>query len=637
MLEKIREGSQGLAAKIILGVVILSFALAGIGGYLGQTTEQAVAEVNGVKITQMEFSRAFENERARLERQFGEYFTQISADPAYMAQVRSGVVDRLVQQELQNQLAIELGLRVSDDQVKQAIFELPYFQLGGEFSNDRYLQLIRQMNFQPDSFREYMREEMTRNQLVSAVAGSDFVLDNELKQTLALQQQTRDIDYLTLSKDTVKQDVAVTEEEISDYYQLNQEQFQAPEQIALQYLELKSGDITLEKPISDEEVRAYYEENQAQYLEEERRRVAHILIESAEDADAAKQKAESLYQQLQGGKDFAELASTESDDIASAEVGGDLDWIERDMMEPEFEEAAFALANVGDISPVVETEFGFHIIKLTDLQAQQSKAFEDVAADLRAELESTAKANAFYEKQSQIAEIAFEVADSLEDAAAVADIELKSTELVSRMALPAPLNDPTIANAIFTPELIEDRVNSEVLEAGNEHIVVVRVLDHKPATVKPLEEVTAQIKMRLENEKASELIKEKAKTLFAQLEDGKALSDIAAVESAEVKSEVALKRQSFTVAPEIVQQAFKLAHPEADQTLPALVELNSGDAALLVLKGVTTTEVTGDVEPQQKQNITMSVVNKNFLALLNALESDADVVRPTLQFSDEVQ
>ncbi|MCG7564328.1 SurA N-terminal domain-containing protein [Pseudoalteromonas sp. McH1-42] len=637
MLEKIREGSQGLAAKIILGVVILSFALAGIGGYLGQTTEQAVAEVNGVKITQMEFSRAYENERARLERQFGEYFTQISADPAYMAQIRSGVIDRLVQQELQNQLAVELGLRVSDEQVKEAIFELPYFQLGGEFSNDRYLQLIRQMNFKPDTFREYMREEMTRNQLVSAVAGSDFVLDNELKQTLALQQQTRDIDYMLLSKETVKSEVAVTEAEIADYYELNQEQFQAPEQIALQYLELTSGDVTLDEPVTDEQVRAYYEENQAQYLEEERRRVAHILIESAEDAQAAQQKAEALYQQLQEGKDFAELAATESDDVASAEVGGDLDWIERDMMEPEFEEAAFALANVGDFSPVVETEFGFHIIQLTDLQAQQSKAFEEVAVELRAELENTAKANAFYEKQSQIAELAFEVADSLEDAAAVADIELKSTELVSRAALPAPLNDPSIANAIFTPELIEDRVNSEVLEAGNEHIVVVRVLDHKPATVKPLEEVTAQIKTRLENEKASELIKEKANTLYAQLEDGKALSDIAAAESTEVKTEAALKRQSFTVAPEIVQQAFKLAHPDSEQTQSALVELNSGDAALLVLKAVTVAEVTGEVEPQQKQNITMSVVNKNFLALLGALESDAEVVRPTLQFSDEMQ
>ena len=221
MLEKIREGSQGPAAKIILGLVILSFALAGIGGYLGQTTEQPVAEVNGVKISQTDFSRAYSNERARLEQQFGEYFAQIAADPNYMAQIRSSVVDRLVQQELQNQLAQELGLRVSDEQVKNAIVEMPYFQVGGEFSNDRYLQVIRQMNFQPDRFREYLRDEMTRSQLVSALAGTDFVLDNELQQTLALQQQTRAIDYAVLSKDLVKNEVSVTADEIQNYYETN--------------------------------------------------------------------------------------------------------------------------------------------------------------------------------------------------------------------------------------------------------------------------------------------------------------------------------------------------------------------------------------------------------------------------------
>ena len=137
MLEKIREGSQGPVAKIILGAVILSFALAGIGSYLGQTTEQPVAEVNGVKISQTEFNRAYQNERNRLEQQFGEYFTQIAADPNYMAQIRQGVIDRLVQQELQSQLAAELGLRVSDDTVRKTILELPYFQLGDKFNNDR--------------------------------------------------------------------------------------------------------------------------------------------------------------------------------------------------------------------------------------------------------------------------------------------------------------------------------------------------------------------------------------------------------------------------------------------------------------------------------------------------------------------
>ncbi|KZN37510.1 SurA N-terminal domain-containing protein [Pseudoalteromonas luteoviolacea] len=629
MLEKIREGSQGLAAKIVLGAVILSFALAGIGGYLGQTTEQPVAEVNGVKISQMEFSRAFENERGRLEQQFGEYFEQIASDPTYMAQIRQGVVDRLVQQELQNQLALELGLRVSDAQIKQAIFEMPYFQIGGEFNNDRYLQLIRQMNFQPDEFREYLREEMTRNQLVSALAGSDFVLDNEVKQTLALQQQTRDVDYLVLSKDSLKDQVSITDEEIKDYYDLNQDQFQSPEQVALNYIELKASDIELEEAISEDEVKAYYEENKAQYLEEERRRVSHILVESADDAEAAKVKAQELYTQLQGGADFAELAEAQSDDIASGELGGDLDWIERDMMDPEFETAAFALENIGDFSPVVESEFGFHIIKLTDLQAQESKSYEELAGELRTELEQNAKIDVFYGKQEEIRELAFEIADSLEDAAVAANLEVKSTALVARNMLPAPLNQPAVTNIVFTPELLEDGVNSEVIEVAPEHMIVVRVAEHKAATVKPLEDVTAQIKSRLENDRAAELTKDKATELFAKLEQGTALADIAAEQSLEVQSQEALARQSYAVQPALVSQAFKLPHPTADNASKAMVELNNGDAALLVVKAVKRAEIEDEIQPQQKQSITRTQVNKNYLALLSALESTAEVNKPS--------
>eukprot|EP00389_Voromonas_pontica_P008841 GDKH01013456.1.p1 GENE.GDKH01013456.1~~GDKH01013456.1.p1 ORF type:complete len:259 (+),score=40.50 GDKH01013456.1:65-841(+) len=258
MLEKIREGSQGPVAKIILGAVILSFALAGIGGYLGQTTEQPVAEVNGVKISQTEFSRAFQNERARLEQQFGEYFAQIAADPNYMAQIRQGVVDRLVQQELQTQLAAELGLRVSDDSVRKAILELPYFQIGGQFNNDRYLQVIRQMNFQPDAFREYLREEMTRSQLISAVAGTDFALNSELANAVALQQQTRSIDYVVISKESLQQNVTVTEQEIADYYDLNMSQFLAPEQVSVNYIDLNAANLTLETHVSEADVKALY-------------------------------------------------------------------------------------------------------------------------------------------------------------------------------------------------------------------------------------------------------------------------------------------------------------------------------------------------------------------------------------------
>jgi peptidyl-prolyl cis-trans isomerase D len=635
MLEKIREGSQGLAAKIILGLVILSFALAGIGGYLGQTTEQPVAEVNGVKISQTEFSRAFENERARLEQQFGEYFAQIAADPNYMAQIRNGVIDRLVQQELQNQLALQLGLRVSDEQVKQAIVEMPYFQIAGQFNNDTYLRAIRQMNFQPDTFREFLREEMTRTQLVSAVAGSDFVLPSELQQTAALQQQTRNIDYVVLTKEKMKSQVSISDEEVADYYQLNQQQFMAPEQVAVQYLELKADDITLAEAVTEEAVRAYYEESKAQYQEEEKRRVAHILVDNSADDAAAEEKAKAILAELKAGADFAALAEEKSDDVVSAELGGDLDWIERDVMDPAFEDAAFALANVGDITDVVATEFGYHIIKLTDLQAQVEKPFEEVADELRAELEKNAKLDAFYQKQAEVAELAFEVANSLDDASVAAGVELKSTELVSRMMLPAPLNSPAVSSVIFTPELLEDKVNSEVLEVAPEHIVVVRVTEHVAATTKPLEAVKEQIVATLTNEKASTLLADYAKGLFDEFTAGKALQDIAAAETAEVKAEAALQRQSYSVAPAIVKEVFALPHPVEGGKVESLVTLNNGDIALVQLNSVTTPEVTAELDAQQKQGITMSAINKNYLAFVSALEAKAEVNRPAPQVVEE--
>jgi len=626
MLEKIREGSQGPVAKVILGAVILSFALAGIGSYLGQTTEQPVAEVNGIKISQTEFSRAFQNERSRLEQQFGEYFTQIAADPTYMAQIRQGVIDRLVQQELQSQLATELGLRVSDESVRKTILELPYFKIGDKFNNDRYLQVIRQMNFQPDSFREYLRDDMTRSQLVSAVAGTDFALPNELKSAIALQQQTRSIDYLVIDKQAMQADVEVTEQEVADYYELNAGQFLSPELISVNYIELDADDIDVAS-VSEDDVKTYYEQSKAQYVEPEKRRVSHILIDNSEDDDAAKAKAESLLAQLNAGADFAELAETSSDDIVSAEMGGDLEWIERDVMEPAFEDAAFALQNKGDYSDVVASEFGYHIIKLTDIQSQQVKPYDAVKADLRAELEQAEKVDAFYEKQTEMGALAFEISDRLDDAAEVAGVEVQSTPLLALSALPEPLNNPAVVTALSSVELLEDKVNSEVIELGNEHVIVVRVNEHQPAATKALSEVSEQIKTRLVNEKASDLAKEKARTLFAQIKDGKSLNDVAAEQSLSVRQESQLTRESFAVSPAIVTQVFKMAHPR-DGAVYDVVKLNNGDAAIVALKAVNDAPVSDNIEPQMKQNITMAQAQKNYTVFIDSLKQQAELNVP---------
>ena len=316
-------------------------------------------------------------------------------------------------------------------------------------------------------------------------------------------------------------------------------------------------------------------------------------------------------------------------------MGGDLDWIERDMMDPEFEAAAFELAEVGDITDVVESEFGFHIIQLTDIQTQQVQSFEEVKDELRAELEKTAKIDAFYQKQTEVAELAFEVADTLKDAAEMAEVEVKSTELVSRAALPEPLNTPAISNTIFSPELLEDRVNSEVLEVAPEHIVVVRVEEHKPAATKPLEEVQAQIKAQLIDEKAATLIAEKAQSLFEQLQAGESLAQVVASQNVAVKSVNELQRRSREVPPAITSEAFKLPHPGVAETETAQVALNNGDAALLVLKSVTTPEVEGNVDPQQKQSFVSSVANKNYTALIAALKEKAEIKKPQLQVTEQ--
>jgi peptidyl-prolyl cis-trans isomerase D len=303
-------------------------------------------------------------------------------------------------------------------------------------------------------------------------------------------------------------------------------------------------------------------------------------------------------------------------------------------MDPAFEEAAFALENKGDFSEVIASEFGYHIIKLTDLQPQQVKAYDDVKADLRAELEQTEKVDAFYEKQTEMGALAFEISDRLDDAAEAADVEVKSTELLAVNALPEPLNNPAVISALTSVDLLEDKVNSEVIELGDEHAVVVRINEHKPAATKPLSEVSEQIKTRLVNEKSSELAKSKARELFAQVQAGKSLNDVAQEQSLTVRQEAQLTRQSYTVSPAIVTQAFKMAHP-ADSAVVDVVDLNNGDSAIVALKSVSDAQVAENIDAQTKQTITMAQANKNYMVFIEALKAQAELNLPLVEQAAE--
>ncbi|NRA82915.1 MAG: SurA N-terminal domain-containing protein [Gammaproteobacteria bacterium] len=623
MLEKIRDGSQGIVAKSILGVVILSFALAGIGSYLGSSSEVPAAVVNGTEISSAKLEQKFQQERSRLEGQFGEMFKAISSDNAYMASIRQSVLERLIADELIEQMAAQMGLRVGNDEIKQAIFDMPEFQIDGVFDNDRYLSLVRRAGYRVEQFREMLRVDMTRQQLMAAVVGSDFVLESEGLATALLEQQQRDIRFIAIKAQDFNQEIVIADQQVSDYYELNNGQFKTQELLSLEYVELKVADLLAQVTVSDEAVQVAYDENIASYQTDARRKVAHILIEIGDDQAVAMAKAQAILDRVTAGEDFAALAAQLSDDTFSGENGGDLDWIEPGVMDPEFEQAAFALGK-GQVSGLVKSSFGYHLIKVTDLEAQVTQPFIDVAATIRQELEESEAKELFFEVQQQLADVSFEVPENLEEAAIAIGAKVKDTSLFTRSTVPAHLNYPELLTAAYSDAVLIDQVNSDVIEITADHHIVVRVKEHKPSEIKPLTEVNSQIVNFLKNQQAVELAKTKAQEYLAQWNSGSEIADVT------VSEKKGLTRDARDVAPEIVSAAFSLAKPVDGQYANALVTTSSGQAIVSLVKVTAATAVEEQLIPVLAR-LQRTQSDVTYRAFITSLKNASEVTYPTGQ------
>ncbi|MFT5311662.1 MAG: peptidyl-prolyl cis-trans isomerase D [Paraglaciecola sp.] len=579
MLERIREGSQGGLAMGILGLVILSFVFAGVGSYINSPSDVAAATVNGDEVSKAALERAYENERNRMESQFGDAFATLASDAAYLQQFKQGILDRLIGEKLLDQTAQELGLRVSDEQIKQAIVDMQEFQVDGQFNNERYLALLRQAGFQASGFRDYMRVEMIRKQVSLALLGTEFALSNETQTAYQLQQQTRDARYLRVPGASFSEQVTLSEEQISDHYQKNIYQFDTEQQVGLAYVELSLTDLLPLIEVSEEEADEYYQRNLQNFRRDEERRASHILFESADDDEGLNKQAEEVLAKVQAGEDFASLAKTYSSDTFSAENGGDLDWFARGVMDPAFEEAAYALDNVGDISPVVKSEFGYHIIQLTDIKAQNITPFIDVKEQILSEVKTEKAKEEFYALQQRMAQVAFEMPDHLDEVAAIAGKSIEQTTLFRRNQAPPAVANGKVLNAAFSSELIDEGVNSDVIELADNHIMVVRVAKHEPERTQALDEVSSQIKTQLVAQASQEAAREWALAALSSLTKGEALAlqDLAI----EWQEQQAIPRTGSTVEQNIVEQLFKLGESADSDT--AVVDLNNGDVGLVKL------------------------------------------------------
>ncbi|MGY0625223.1 MAG: SurA N-terminal domain-containing protein [Paraglaciecola chathamensis] len=624
MLERIREGTQGTWAMAILGLVILSFVFAGVGSYINSSADTAAAKVNDDTISQADLERAYQNERGRMESQYGEAFAALTADSAYLQQFRQGVLDRLIGDKLIEQAAVDLGLRVSDAQIKQAIVAMPEFQFDGKFDNERYLAVLRQAGFQPNDFRDYMRVDMTRRQLSNALLGSEFTLLEETTQAYKLQQQTRDARYLTVPADMFKGDVTVSQSDVENYYQANITQFDTQQQVSLAYVELSVDDLLAGIEVSEDEAEQYYEQNIQDFRTQEERRASHILIEFGDDQQKAEQQAEDILAKINNGEDFAELAETFSSDTFSAENGGDLDWFSMGMMDPAFEDAAFALQNVGDVSDVVESEFGFHIIKLTDVKPEETSPFADVKEDVIAKLKAERAEEEFYAKQLRMAEVAFETPDTLDEVAAIAEVDVKTTVMFSQDSAPQAVNYPNVVSQAFSDELINDQVNSDVIELEDNHVMFIRVADYEAQRTKSLDEVSVEINDILLAEQAQQAAKEWAETVLSDIQSQQDVSDKLQTKGIEWQEQNAVTRNASQVSPAVVTALFKLTNGE--ESNGQVVELFNGDVALVQLLEVNEGADLPSTDAAALQNrLTTMRAQFTYSEFINALREQADV------------
>lgn len=518
MLEKIREGSQGLMIKVVLGAVILSFALAGIGSYIGRPAENLAAVVNGQKIRHQELEQAYQNHRARMEAQLGDVFNQLAANEGYIQQLRASVLENLIDEALLNQAVTNAGIRISDEQVKDNITSMKEFQRDGIFDNDRYLALIRNAGYSVSGFREVLRGQMARAQLVGATVDSEFVLPGESSTIARLLDQKRTIRYWTVDTNKLAESVAPTAEQLQAHYDENQFSYKQAEQVSLEYIELDAKSLEADVTITDEDVEQFYADNSNRYVHEEERKVAHILI--GNDKDDAQAKAEALLAKVNAGDDFAALAKANSDDTFSAQNGGELDRFGKGVMDPAFEAAAFALAQTGDVSGVVESQFGFHIIKLISITPEKLTPLAEIKDDVVAELKQEKALEQFYELQQTISDLAFEVPDTLMDAAGAAELEVKSSALFMRNQAPAPLDHPKLNDAAFSEAVLLDGMNSDVIETQPGQLFVVRLKEHQPARSLPFDEVTEQVTAQVKQKQAQQQADDIAQQLKTMITDG---------------------------------------------------------------------------------------------------------------------
>ncbi|GAB4357279.1 MAG: SurA N-terminal domain-containing protein [Gammaproteobacteria bacterium] len=582
MLQAIRERAQGWIAYAIVGMISIPFALWGVNSYFSEGGSQNVIVVNDREIGQAEFRNAYANQRAALQQMMGENFRPDLIDEG---RLREQVVQGLIDEEVVIQSAQSRGFRVGDQQVAQVIQREQTFQRDGKFDRALFDIYLRNQGETTESFGYRLKRVMLRSQIEGGLRASSFVVDKELLRIAQLRNQRRSAEYVVIPV-TRFRDQKPSEEAIKKYYETHLSRFVTPQRVKIEYLELKLDDIAANMVPEEALLKQRYEEQIARFGRPEDRKVSHILItlEGRSDAEA-KEKALALRERILKGESFEELAKTESEDPGSASQGGDLGFIGRGIMDPEFERAAYALG-LSDISEPVRTTFGYHLLMVTAVKPGSTKPFEEVRDELVKEIQREMAENRFFEQSEILANSAYEHPDTLSVAAEQLGLSIKESDWFDAKGGEGIAEYSQVVQAAFSEDVLELGNNSEPLEISADHLVVLRVIDRQPSRQQTLEEVRDTIVERLRNETAAQRTAELGARILARLKEGESLQSIARDEGLEVLKVDKIQRDSGDLPGELRQLLFKLPKPASDKLAWGGTALASGDYGVVVLREI---------------------------------------------------
>ena len=504
MFEFIRT-HQRLMQLLLLILIVPPFAFFGIDGYRRVTDDpNAVAKVAGLVISQQEFANAQRDQVDRLRQQLGGNFSAAMLDNPEM---RRATLDQLVNQRVLATQAVKRNLMASDERLRAVIMAIPALQENGQFSKDRYDVLLRSQNMTPQSFENKLRQDIAVQTMAGGVSDSAFTPKTVLDLIARAQAEQREVQEFVIKPDAYTAQVKLAPDAAKTYYDANLKEFQVSAQVRVEYVMLSADTLSASIAVNLEQIKAYYEQNIARYRADEQRQASHILIKPEPDKAAAKTKAEDVLKQVKvAGADFAALAKKYSQDPGSGAQGGDLGTFGRGSMVKAFEDATFALKE-GEISGLVESEFGFHIVKLIAIKGAKVKTFEEMRGEIEKDWKKQEAQKKYLESAEAFSNTVYEQSDSLKPAADKFKLDVKSVPLFARAAAPKELNHPKLLDRLFGDDAIKNKRNTEAVEVSTATLVSARVVEFKPQTIKPLAVVQADITARLSAKEAQALAK----------------------------------------------------------------------------------------------------------------------------------